>query len=165
MKITPCQGCLKCRITEKCQINDDMYKNYEKISRSDGIIFATPVYMWSMTGQAKVFLDRTYSLQNKLANKVGGVISVATRQGNSNTINLFTHYFISNNMFVAGYVDTLANKKGTAFNDKRGMKACYELGRKMYYMIKKKYSFPENYDRSFREIVAKKYGVTIPYPI
>ena len=120
--------------------------------------------MWSMTGQAKVLLDRTYSIQRKFVNKVGGIISVATRQGSSTTINVFTHYFISNNMLIAGYVDALAKEKGTAVNDKRGMKACFELGAKMALMIKQQYKYPEKYQLPFSALVAEKYGITDPYP-
>lgn len=53
----------------------------QKMLAADGIIFGTPVYIYSMTGQAKVIMARTSYL--RLANKAGGVVVVAGSLGSN----------------------------------------------------------------------------------
>jgi multimeric flavodoxin WrbA len=82
---------------------------------SDGIIWATPVYFWSMTGQTKTLMDRTYALLSpklQLASKVGGLITVAGSRGCMNTVNIFHMYFNYNHMFFAEFESGYAAGKG-----------------------------------------------------
>ena len=60
-----CLGCLSCQRTGKCVINDDVKEYLEKISSADILVFATPIYYYSMSGQLKTFLDRLNPLYVK----------------------------------------------------------------------------------------------------
>ena len=60
--IAPCDGCMGCAKTGECVIKDGMGEVYEGIRESDGVIWATPVYFWSMSGLTKIALDRTFAL-------------------------------------------------------------------------------------------------------
>ena len=60
-----CLGCLMCQKTGKCVINDDVRQYLEKISNADVLVFATPIYYYSMSGQLKTFLDRLNPLNIK----------------------------------------------------------------------------------------------------
>jgi multimeric flavodoxin WrbA len=59
-KLGMCRGCRVC--FEKgeafCPLKDDRDLLFDKITASDGIVFATPNYTWDMSGIMKVFLDR-----------------------------------------------------------------------------------------------------------
>ncbi|MFZ3253071.1 MAG: flavodoxin family protein [Syntrophales bacterium] len=57
-KISPCLGCIGCRETGVCVINDDMQRLYARIQDSDAIVIGSPVYLWQVTAQTKVFMDR-----------------------------------------------------------------------------------------------------------
>lgn len=59
-----CRGCYICRkrYPHECVIEDDMKALLDKIINSDVIIFATPVFNYNITGQMKVFMDRTLPL-------------------------------------------------------------------------------------------------------
>ena len=97
MSINPCSGCLRCRATGVCVTKDDMQQVYPMLLKADGLIFAAPVYYWSLAGNAKVFLDRTYALRFphlKLMNKVGAAISVASSAANTSSLNVFNMFFI-----------------------------------------------------------------------
>lgn len=163
--IKPCQGCFSCQNTGQCQIQDDMQEIYKKLLEADGIVFATPVYFWSMTGQAKVLLDRTMALRFpylKLAHKVGGLITVAGRRGAVNTANIFQRYFIGSHMVSAECdVDGFAVEKGEIRKDKYAMKAAWELGRQMVLLIKKGFKFPEEYDLPMYMHVGREYNVSL----
>jgi multimeric flavodoxin WrbA len=63
LDIKPCRGCLGCvNGGNGCVIKDDMQKIYAELKDADAIVFASPVYMGQMTGQAKVFMDRLFSV-------------------------------------------------------------------------------------------------------
>ncbi len=58
MKLGYCQGCYACAKTGKCFQNDGMNELAEKVRAADVLVFATPVYFYTMSGQMKVFIDR-----------------------------------------------------------------------------------------------------------
>ena len=60
-----CIGCLKCQEKGDCVLNDDMGEINEISQNSDVLVFASPVYFYSVAGQMKTFLDRTNPLYVK----------------------------------------------------------------------------------------------------
>ena len=62
IKMDFCRGCMTCNHTLKCVINDDMKDVLETMRTADVIVFATPVYYYSVSGQLKTFFDRTSPL-------------------------------------------------------------------------------------------------------
>jgi multimeric flavodoxin WrbA len=56
--ISPCLGCIGCRESGVCVIEDDMQGLYGEIQASDAIVLGSPVYFWQMTAQTKAFTDR-----------------------------------------------------------------------------------------------------------
>jgi len=56
-----CEACQKSRDTF-CVQKDDMRDLYPKLLKADVLVFASPVYWFAVSGQMKVFLDRTYAL-------------------------------------------------------------------------------------------------------
>ncbi len=57
-----CKGCMACLKVGHCVINDDAVKIVAKMHDADVIVFATPVYYYSVSGQLKTMLDRANSL-------------------------------------------------------------------------------------------------------
>lgn len=57
-----CRGCLACLKLGKCVIDDDAVEIAEKMKSADVLVFATPVYYYSVSGQLKTMLDRANSL-------------------------------------------------------------------------------------------------------
>ncbi len=64
-----CSGCGVCNDTHKCVQNDDMKEIIEKMLKADVIVFATPVYFYSMNGRMKNFIDRTVPRYTDISNK------------------------------------------------------------------------------------------------
>lgn len=63
-----CVGCMYCQDHDACVLNDSMNGLYERIQNADVLVFATPVYYYSVSGQLKTFLDRLnplYPRENK----------------------------------------------------------------------------------------------------
>ncbi len=62
-----------------CGIRDDMEVLHKKMLEADGILLAAPVYIASMPGQVKTFIDRcrTFVHDFRLRGKVGAPLTVA----------------------------------------------------------------------------------------
>lgn len=63
-----CTGCLYCNSHDKCVLDDGMNALYESFQNADALVFVTPVYYYSVSGQLKTFLDRLnplYVRENK----------------------------------------------------------------------------------------------------
>ena len=58
--LQPCRGCLACftQGEETCPNHDDAPLIEQKMRDADGVVFATPVYGFSVTGHMKIFIDR-----------------------------------------------------------------------------------------------------------
>lgn len=140
MKIGPCDGCMTCHQTGECRIKDDMQKVYEKLLAADGIILGSPVYFWSVSGQTKTLMDRTYALRypyHKLKSKVGGAIAATGRRGSVNALSVITNFFLGQDMLVAGLgISGYGTKKGEVRQDERAMQGARSLGKQVVHLIR-----------------------------
>jgi multimeric flavodoxin WrbA len=59
-RVGTCRGCKACldRGEELCPLSDDRDALIQKMSESDGVIFATPTYSFQVSAVMKIFLDR-----------------------------------------------------------------------------------------------------------
>lgn len=57
-----CRGCLSCLKTGRCFIGDDAVEITAKMHDAEVLVFATPVYYYSISGQLKTMLDRANAL-------------------------------------------------------------------------------------------------------
>jgi len=62
LKIQPCLEIYACRKDGKCAIKDDMQQLYEKLLKADHIAFASPIFFYGLTSQAKAIVDRCQAL-------------------------------------------------------------------------------------------------------
>ena len=64
MDINPCSACAACQesLATDCVIDDDMKGLYSRLRTADAIVYATPVYWFTVSGQIKLFMDRCYAL-------------------------------------------------------------------------------------------------------
>ncbi|MCX7015884.1 MAG: flavodoxin family protein [Candidatus Sumerlaeota bacterium] len=58
MKIEPCRGCGACHKKGRCVIKDDFGAIKDDMLQADGVILASPNYIFSVTAQLKTFIDR-----------------------------------------------------------------------------------------------------------
>lgn len=60
-----CWGCEACGCGKNpCIQKDDMHELYGPLQEADVIVFAMPVYYYSMTGQMKCVIDRVYGIHS-----------------------------------------------------------------------------------------------------
>jgi multimeric flavodoxin WrbA len=61
LQLKGCQACYTCRKPGKekqCAVKDDMQPILAEVFAADAVVLASPVYMWQMTAQARLFTDR-----------------------------------------------------------------------------------------------------------
>lgn len=65
-KVSYCTNCNGCRNGNgECVIKDDHNEIAEKMLDADVVVFATPVYFYSVTAQLKTFIDRMYAREHE----------------------------------------------------------------------------------------------------
>jgi len=58
MDVKPCRGCGACHKTGQCVIKDDFKGIEAALLKADGIVLASPNYIFSVTAQMKALMDR-----------------------------------------------------------------------------------------------------------
>ena len=138
MKISPCDACWSCAKTGQCHIEDDMRDLYPKLLHAEGIVIGSPVHMgYSVSGQAQVFLDRTFSFwhQKSLRNKVGGAVAVSNRRGGISTIRVINGAFFGHRIISAGYANGYGYAPGDVRKDERALNEATDLGKRLCELI------------------------------
>ncbi|MCX6095800.1 MAG: flavodoxin family protein [Candidatus Bipolaricaulota bacterium] len=74
LDIRPCAACEACHKegSKGCVVKDDMPLVYEKLLEADAIVFASPVYWFTFSGQTKLVIDRFYALESQKGNALAG---------------------------------------------------------------------------------------------
>ncbi len=145
LKISPCRACDGCRKEERigkyCVVRDDMAPLYDKAAAAGAIIFASPIYWFTMTAQTKLFMDRLYGLWlEKTRVFEGKAIAALTVYGDedpyvSGAVN-FIHTIEDACRYckarLAGVVYGTASDLGDAEKDPVLCKKAFELGKKLF---------------------------------
>jgi len=103
MKINFCLGCKKCYEDGRCIQDDDMNIIMNDLFKADIVIIASPSYWGDVTGQLKVFFDRSTPFGDTNEKRISipkgkKGISIAIRAGqsdreNRHIIESIEHYF------------------------------------------------------------------------
>ncbi len=87
--ISPCQAHDDCGSFTECKVRDDAPAILEKFAEADGIILASPVYMYTISAQMKTFMDRTfffYTHDRPIKARAAGLIAIGGGAGADETI-------------------------------------------------------------------------------
>jgi multimeric flavodoxin WrbA len=142
LKIAPCNACDSCRTGSDrgCVINDDMQSLYQKIRDAQSVIFATPVYWFSVSAQMKLFIDRTYGMSSGgvygfTGKDVGVILTYEDEDvfisGGVNALRSFQDTFAYVRANLVGMVYGTVGKPGSVKSDIELMQRSYELGKKI----------------------------------
>jgi len=140
MNIRPCTACDKCHAADDrfCVIRDDMQKLYPKVVAADGIIYASPVYWFTVSAQLKLFMDRCYALGGPGGYALRGKKTAVAltygdadpfRSGAVNALRTFQDAFAYVEAEFAGCVYASAFAAGDIARNKKVMKEAFALGK------------------------------------
>ena len=143
MTIKPCMACYYCRKHEACAIKDDMQAVYDAIKNADAVIMGSPVYMFQVTGQMKMLMDRLYPLlsgENGIYDlRYGKKQTVTVYSQGADDSSYFQDYFVYNQKILdflgLEAVDHVlccgANDRHFAAGDSALMQRAYAIGQKL----------------------------------
>ncbi len=64
-EVKPCLGCNACRYEKPCIQKDSFNELVPKIKEADCLVFASPLYFWSISARIKAFIERFYCIAIK----------------------------------------------------------------------------------------------------
>lgn len=71
-EVKGCTGCNACRYGKPCVQRDGFLELVPKIKEADLIVFASPLYFWTISARLKAFIERFYCLAEEDANPLYG---------------------------------------------------------------------------------------------
>jgi multimeric flavodoxin WrbA len=142
LKIAPCRACESCHKpgAKGCVVQDDMQQIYPALRAADAIVYASPIYWFTMSAQLKLAMDRCYALGGEggyaLAGKrIGLAFSYGGEDpfdsGCTNAIRVFQDAFGFIGAPIVGMVYGSAGGAGEIRSNKKVMGEAKELGRKL----------------------------------
>jgi len=108
LDLSPCTGCYTCwsKTPGDCRIDDDMEGLRLKLRQADLVVYASPLYTFSMHPLLKVFLDRTLPELRPEMQIAGDLVSHPPRQAHPKGMVVFS---------AAGFPDLKGNFEGFAW--------------------------------------------------
>ncbi len=93
--VLPCLGCDKCHVTGRCVQKDEFESIKGKILAADGLILASPNYIFNVSAQLKAFMDRCCGVLHCLSfeGKYGASI-VTSGGGDEKPITGYMNHFL-----------------------------------------------------------------------
>jgi multimeric flavodoxin WrbA len=143
--VKPCTGCLACQKTGRCVLQDDYESIKAALIDADGIVFATPNYMYGVSAQMKALLDRSFSMCHcqTLANKYGAVLITSGGPFFERTEDYLLHIVGCMGCWNVGSLAVLESQVADPEKRPETMQAAAELGGRLARAIAEKQSFPE----------------------
>ncbi|KAF1085704.1 Iron-sulfur flavoprotein [Sporotomaculum syntrophicum] len=146
LKLDFCIACGKCHHIGYCILKDDFEPLMEKIIAADGLVVGSPVYIYQITAQLKVWVDRlggpTIHCQ-KLLGKYGAVVSTSGGAGENETAQYLEATLINTGMQCVGRIASGIELDGLLPLDSPLMQNAQELGLSLVRAIEHKQEFPE----------------------
>ncbi|WFO74833.1 flavodoxin family protein [Desulfurococcaceae archaeon MEX13E-LK6-19] len=138
--IKPCIGCvsdehLVCRFP--CIIKDDDFNKIgDMVLESDGIIFGTPIYWYSVSGVLKNFIDRLTSMENMifhtgrslLEGKVAGFIATGNDSGSIHVLAYMMVTMNSMGVHIPAWAIAYHHTADDVLEDEQAIRDSYNIG-------------------------------------
>jgi len=104
--VLPCRGCDRCHVKGRCTQKDEFESIKRKILAADGLILASPNYIFNVSAQLKAFMDRCCGLIHTMAFEGKYGASVVTSGGGDEkpVADLMNHFLITTGVRPVGAV-------------------------------------------------------------
>ncbi len=163
LKIDPCLACDRCHHLGRCVQEDDFNPIFENMLAADGIVLGSPVYIYHVTAQLKMFIDRLANAIHclRLEGKYGAVISTAGGSGHDETAAYLEQLLVRLGAQCVGKV-ACTLEDGPVDPGSTPAREAAELGGRLVEAITAREEFPEQVmeidsRRSyFRELIVKR---------
>ncbi len=144
-EVKPCRACDICHKIGSCPQRDSFAAIKEKIDNADGLVLATPNYIFQVSAQLKAFLDRCCGVVHRLGFEGKYGASVVTSGGGDEKpiADYMNHFLATTGIVPVGCVlATMSQINGYDFSHDVREKA-FTLGEKLVTAWKGKVTDPE----------------------
>jgi multimeric flavodoxin WrbA len=144
LTIKPCNACEACHKpgATGCVIPDDMRTVYPDLQKADAILFASPVYWFSVSAQMKLAFDRCYALLDAekgthffKGKKIGVILTYGApdvfSSGGVNALRMFQDAFQFIGAKIIGMVHGTAWAAGDVKKNRALLKEARDLGKSL----------------------------------
>ncbi len=142
MKLAPCLACEACHKpgARGCVLDDGLTALHDDIKAAGALLIASPVYWFTMSGQAKLFMDRLYAFgagkYRELKGKRVGIILASgdagvRESGAINAMRSFQDAFAYLDAPIVGMIHCGGARAGAVQRNKALMREAFDLGRSL----------------------------------
>lgn len=145
LQIRPCQNCGVCERTGECSLKDDMLVVRGAMESASRIILAAPIYFASISGQAKIMIDRcqvywarkfVLKWRAPRTDRQGAFISLGGFEKGEAFFKCATRvvsvwYLVQDIAFNEKLFFPGMDKKGEALKHPDALRKCFELGKRL----------------------------------
>ncbi len=130
--IGPCTGCEVCQKENFCQVQDDWDAIAERMLEAQIVVLGAPTYYYDVNGQAKNFIDRTYSLyhRRRLAGRGGIAVAVQANSGGERAVQTIEGFLSAHEFVSLGSVIGNGYRAGDVARDEAAAEAARAAGRR-----------------------------------
>lgn len=115
-KVNPCLGCNSCRFGKPLFQNDSFNSIVPKIKKADLLVFASPLYYWTISSRIKALIERFYNIAEEDPNPPLGRYEKYPQKDCALLMTSADNFFWTFEQAVSYYKFALVNYIG--FNDK-----------------------------------------------
>ncbi|MDY6856437.1 MAG: flavodoxin family protein [Thermodesulfobacteriota bacterium] len=143
--VLPCKACDACHISGVCPQKDDFEEIKAKILDSDGLILASPNYIFSVSAQMKAFMDRCCGIIHCMGFEGRYGASVVTSGGGDEgpIADYLSHFLIITGIIPVGAVWANMGMIENGDFPKETHYMAFELGKRLVTCWAKKNNSPE----------------------
>jgi multimeric flavodoxin WrbA len=145
IRVKPCRGCETCHIFGRCVIRDDFESVRVAMIEADGLILASPNYIFSVTAQMKALFDRCASpIHCQMFEGRYGVAVVTSGGGGSAEVEHYIGRFLrALGCWTVGTIGSEAWRLGHESARAGVFEAAARLGRELVEAIAEKRTYDE----------------------
>ena len=140
MSIHGCKGCFGGHSSKECPCvqHDDMDRIYPAIKEADVVVFASPLYYWTLSGQLRTAIDRLFALEEGDGNLLRGngrasaLLMAAEGHGFDDVVQYYDHLLEHLNWKNLGHVLAGGNMKPGDIAGKDELQKANDLGRSIH---------------------------------
>jgi multimeric flavodoxin WrbA len=107
--VLPCRGCDTCHKKGYCAQKDEFEAIKEKIIAADGLVLASPNYIYSVSAQLKAFMDRCCGVVHCMGfwGKYGASVVTSGGSGEEHILGYMNHFLLTTGAVPVGGVSAV----------------------------------------------------------
>jgi multimeric flavodoxin WrbA len=146
LTISPCKSCHTCQKTGRCIFNDDYPAIRDAMMQADGLVLASPNYIFNVSASIKALLDRSFSFLfhcQALFGKYGAVVVASAGPMYQPVEEYLSHVIGTLGCWKVGSLAVASDQMNIPDERTKVLENASELGRSLVEAVKARRQFPE----------------------